>query len=76
MNNLDSFPIVKRWPVRTPGAIQLYSLPTPNGVKVSVALEEMGLPYDAHLVDFGKKDQMTPAFLPEPQQQDPGHSGP
>ena len=63
MNNLDSFPIVKRWPVRTPGAIQLYSLPTPNGVKVSVALEEMGLPYDAHLVDFGKKDQMTPAFL-------------
>jgi GSH-dependent disulfide-bond oxidoreductase len=63
VDNLDTYPITRRWPVRTPGAIQLYSLPTPNGVKVSIALEEMGLAYDAHLVDFGKNDQMTPEFL-------------
>ncbi len=48
---------------RNPDAIQLYSLPTPNGVKVSIALEEMGLPYDAHLVDFATNDQMSAAFL-------------
>jgi GST-like protein len=63
VHDLSDFMITKRWPVRTPGAIQLYSLPTPNGVKVSIALEEMGLVYDAHLVDFGKNDQMTPEFL-------------
>ena len=63
MNELTEFPITGRWPLRTKGAIQLYSLPTPNGVKVSIALEEMGLPYDAHLVDFGKQDQMSPEFL-------------
>jgi GSH-dependent disulfide-bond oxidoreductase len=63
MADLAQFPITKRWPVRTPGAVQLYSLPTPNGVKVSIALEELGLPYDAHLVDFGTNDQMSPAFL-------------
>ena len=50
-------------PPRDPAAIQLYSLPTPNGVKVSIMLEETGLPYDAHLVDFGKDDQFTPEFL-------------
>ena len=63
MTNLSAFPITKRWPLRTPGAIQLYSLPTPNGVKVSIALEEMGLPYDAHLVSFATNDQMSPEFL-------------
>jgi GSH-dependent disulfide-bond oxidoreductase len=63
MNSLENFAITKRWPVVTPGAIQLYSLPTPNGMKVSIALEELGLAYDAHLVDFGKNDQMTPEFL-------------
>ena len=63
MTDLTEFMITQRWPVRTPGAVQLYSLPTPNGVKVSIALEEMGLPYDAHLVDFGKNDQLTPEFL-------------
>ena len=63
MNELTEFPITGRWPLRTKGAIQLYSLPTPNGVKVSIALEEMGLSYDAHLVDFGKQDQMSPEFL-------------
>ena len=63
MTYLSAFPIADRWPLRTPGAIQLYSLPTPNGIKVSIALEEMGLPYDAHLVDFNTNDQMSEAFL-------------
>jgi GST-like protein len=63
MTDLANFPIAKRWPLRTPGAIQLYSLPTPNGVKVSIALEEMGLPYDAHLVNFSTNDQTSAEFL-------------
>jgi GST-like protein len=63
MPTLADFPITKRWPPRNVRAVQLYSLPTPNGVKVSIALEEMGLPYDAHLVDFATNDQMSPAFL-------------
>ncbi|MCC0065040.1 MAG: glutathione S-transferase N-terminal domain-containing protein, partial [Defluviimonas sp.] len=57
------FEITRRWPPRNPDAIQLYSLPTPNGVKVSIALEELGLPYDAHLVDFATDDQFSPEFL-------------
>ena len=63
MTDLSAFPITNRWPPRTAGAIQLYSLPTPNGVKVSIALEEMALPYDAHLIDFATNDQTSPAFL-------------
>ena len=63
MSHLGDFPITHRWPPRNPGAIQLYSLPTPNGVKVSIALEEMGLPYDAHLIDFAKNDQTSAEFL-------------
>ena len=63
MNDLTEFQITRRWPVLTPGAIQLYSFPTPNGVKVAIALEEMGLAYDAHLVDFGNNDQTSPEFL-------------
>jgi GST-like protein len=63
MTSLADFPIAARWPARNPDAIQLYSLPTPNGVKVSIALEEMGLPYDAHLVNFATNDQMSAAFL-------------
>ncbi len=61
--DLAAFPITRRWPARHPGRIQLYSLPTPNGVKVSIALEELGLPYEAHRVDFGQNDQLTPEFL-------------
>jgi GST-like protein len=56
-------PFPPRWPPRTPGAIQLYSFPTPNGVKVSIALEELGLPYDAHTVSILKGDQFDPGFL-------------
>ncbi len=62
MPDLSAFPITKRWPARNPDRLQLYSLPTPNGVKVSIMLEEVGLPYEPHLVDFGKDDQKTPEF--------------
>ncbi len=57
------FPITRKWPAAHPERIQLYSLPTPNGVKVSIMLEETGLPYEPHLVDFGSNDQMTPEFI-------------
>ncbi|MET0568642.1 MAG: glutathione S-transferase N-terminal domain-containing protein [Hyphomicrobiaceae bacterium] len=62
MADLSAFPITKRWPAAHPDRLQLYSLPTPNGVKVSIMLEETGLPYEPHLVDFGKNDQQTPEF--------------
>jgi GST-like protein len=58
-----TFPVMAKWPPRNPDAIQLYSLTTPNGVKVSIALEETGLPYDAHRVAFDRNDQMSPEFL-------------
>src|SRR6188508_2242694 len=63
MSDLSAYPIIKRWPAKHPELLQLYSLPTPNGVKVSIMLEEIGLPYEVHLVDFGKDDQETPEFL-------------
>jgi GSH-dependent disulfide-bond oxidoreductase len=63
MPDLSAFPITKRWPAQHPDRLQLYSLPTPNGVKVSIMLEEIGLPYEVHLVDFNKDDQKTPEFL-------------
>lgn len=63
MTTLADFPITKRWPARHPDRIQLYSLTTPNGVKASIALEETGLPYEAHLVNFADDDQMSPEFL-------------
>jgi GST-like protein len=56
-------PITAKWPAQHPDRLQLYSLPTPNGVKVSIALEEMVLPYEAHLVSFEKNDQFSPEFL-------------
>ena len=62
-SSLSAFPITKRWPPQHPDRLQLYSLPTPNGVKVSIMLEEIGLPYEVHLVDFNKDDQKTPEFL-------------
>src|SRR5262249_62026049 len=63
MHLISDFPITKRWPAAHPDRLQLYSLPTPNGVKVSIMLEETGLPYEPHLVDFNKNDQKTPEFL-------------
>src|SRR6478735_3501321 len=63
MPNVSDFPITQRWPAKHPDRLQLYSLPTPNGVKVSIMLEEIGLPYEVHLVDFNKDDQKTPEYL-------------
>ena len=63
MADLSNFPITRKWPARHPDRIQLYSLPTPNGVKVSIMLEETGLPYEAHRVSFDTQDQMSPEFL-------------
>lgn len=63
MQDLSAFPIATRWPARHPERLQLYSLPTPNGVKVSIMLEEIGLQYEPHLVDIGKNESWTPEFL-------------
>jgi GSH-dependent disulfide-bond oxidoreductase len=63
MSTVDAFPITKKWPARHPDRLQLYSLPTPNGVKASIMLEETGLPYEAHLVRFDTNDQFSPEFL-------------
>jgi GST-like protein len=63
MADLSQFPIHRKWPARHPDRIQLYSLPTPNGVKVSILLEETGLPYEPHLVRFDTNDQLSPEFL-------------
>ena len=63
MLSLADFPITRKWPPRHPDRIQLYSLPTPNGVKASIALEEMELAYEPHLVSFEKNDQLSPEFL-------------
>lgn len=63
MADLSAFPITRKWPAQHPDRIQLYSLPTPNGVKVSIALEELGLPYEPHLVSFETNDQTSPEFL-------------
>lgn len=63
MTDLSAFPITQKWPAQDPDRLQLYSLPTPNGVKVSILLEELGLPYEPHLVRFDSNDQMSPAFL-------------
>ena len=63
MFDLAAYPIAKRWPAEHPDRIQLYSLPTPNGVKVSIMLEELGLAYEPHMIDIGKNETWTPEFL-------------
>jgi GST-like protein len=63
MTKLSAFPITQRWPAKYPERLQLYSLPTPNGVKASIMLEEIGLPYEVHLINFNNGDQHTPEFL-------------
>lgn len=63
MTDLSAFPITKKWPAAHPDRLQLYSLPTPNGVKVAIALEEIGLAYEPHLVKFDTNDQLSPEFL-------------
>lgn len=63
MPSLADFPITRKWPATRPDVLQLYSLPTPNGVKVSIMLEETGLAYEPHLVSFERNDQFSPEFL-------------
>jgi GSH-dependent disulfide-bond oxidoreductase len=63
VNDLSAFPITKKWPPRHSDRIQLYSLPTPNGVKVSIMLEEAALEYEPHRVSFDANDQKSPEFL-------------
>ena len=63
MADLNAFPVTDRWPAKDPSVIQLYSFPTPNGVKVSIALEEMGLNYEPHLVTLADADVKSDAFL-------------
>ena len=63
MTDLSAFPITAKWPAKHPERIQLYSLPTPNGVKISIMLEETGLAYEPHRVAFDNNDQMSPEFL-------------
>ncbi|ODU20954.1 MAG: glutathione S-transferase [Sphingomonas sp. SCN 67-18] len=63
MSDLSAFPITARWPAQHPDRIQLYSLPTPNGVKASIMLEETGLPYEPHLIDIGANETWTPDYL-------------
>ena len=61
--DLSAFPIARRWPAADSDVLQLYSFPTPNGVKVSIMLEEIGLPYEPHLVDITKNETWGPEFL-------------
>ena len=63
MSDLSAFPITARWPAQHPDRLQLYSLPTPNGVKVSIMLEEIGLPYEPHTINIGKNETFAPEFL-------------
>jgi GST-like protein len=63
MADLSAFPVTRKWPAQHPERLQLYSLPTPNGIKVAVMLEETGLPYEPHLVSFDNNDQLSPEFL-------------
>lgn len=62
MIDLSNYPITRKWPAVHPDKIQLYSLPTPNGVKVSLMLEETGLAYEAHRIDFDNNDQLSAEF--------------
>ena len=62
-NPLADFPISSKWPASDPNVIQLYSFPTPNGIKVAIMLEETGLAYEAHKVTLSDADVKSPEFL-------------
>jgi GST-like protein len=62
MTDLSSFAITRKWPARHPELLQLYSLTTPNGVKVSIMLEETGLPYEPHRIRFDTNDHKSAEF--------------
>ncbi|MPW22633.1 glutathione S-transferase [Paraburkholderia sp. CNPSo 3157] len=55
--------IFTRWPAKYPDRLQLFSLPTPNGVKVGIMLEETGLPYEPHRIDIIASENQDSAFL-------------
>src|SRR3954466_15205097 len=63
MTDLSAFPITARWPAEHPDRLQLYSVPTPNGVKVSIMLEEIGLPYEPHFIRIFDNESWTPEYL-------------
>jgi GST-like protein len=63
VSDLSAFPITARWPAQHPERLQLYSAPTPNGVKVSIMLEETGIPYEPHFIDIMANETWTPQFL-------------
>jgi GST-like protein len=63
MADLSAFPITSRWPAKDPDRLQLYSTPTPNGVKVSIMLEEIGLPYEPHFINIGENQTWGPEYL-------------
>src|SRR6201993_2603836 len=63
MADLSTFPITRKWPAHHPDRLQLYSFPTPNGIKVSIMLEETGLPYEPHTVNITQNESWTPEFL-------------
>ncbi len=62
MPDLSPFFITRKWPPQYPERLQLYSLATPNGVKASIMLEEVALPYEAHQVRFEDNDQLSAEF--------------
>src|SRR6187551_3219091 len=63
MTDLSDFPITRRWKPEHPDRLQLYSLNTPNGVKAAIMLEEIGLPYEPHLIDINANESWTDEFL-------------
>jgi GST-like protein len=63
MPDLSQFPVTRRWPASHPERLQLYSMATPNGVKVSIMLEELGLPYEVHRVDIMNNENAAPEFV-------------
>ena len=63
MQTLSDFPITEKWPAAHPDRLQLYSLATPNGCKVSIMLEETGLPYEAHRITLDQEGVLSPFFL-------------
>ena len=72
MADLSAFPITSRWPAKDPDCLQLYSTPTPNGVKVSIMLEEVGLAYEPHFIDIGANETWGPEYLSLNLPADPG----
>ena len=63
MLDVNAHPIIQKWPPQNPEVLQLYSFPTPNGVKASIALEELRIPYEVHRVTLADADVKSPEFL-------------